>query len=236
MERELERLSMLSSELLTLAKLEQSPASAPLATVDLGAVVARVLSDATFESQTRMGDVVLHKHDQPLMVAGDEDLLRRAIENVVRNAIFYTSPGTKVEIALSSPDGRSAALEIRDHGPGVPEDALAHLFEPFYRVDQARARKTGGAGVGLSICERAVRLHGGKIAARNASPRGLIVDISLPLADATASAQANHPLESATAPRGRLLGFLRRFAIRGWPRLARGSDAGRDAPRGVLTP
>ena len=236
MERELERLSMLSSELLTLAKLEQSPASAPLATVDLGAVVARVLSDATFESQTRMGDVVLHKHDQPLMVAGDEDLLRRAIENVVRNAIFYTSSGTKVEVALASPDGRSAALEIRDHGPGVPEDALAHLFEPFYRVDQARARKTGGAGVGLSICERAVRLHGGKVAARNASPRGLIVDISLPLAGAAAPADANHPPEPATAPRGLLLGFLKRLAIRGWPRLARGSDAGRDAPRGVLTP
>jgi len=108
--------------------------------------------------------------------------LRRAIENVVRNAMFYTSPGTKVEIALASPDGRTAELEIRDHGPGVPEAALQHLFEPFYRVDQARARKTGGAGVGLSICERAVRLHGGKVSARNASPRGLSVEISLPLA------------------------------------------------------
>src|SRR5579864_5546439 len=117
MERELERLSMLAGELLTLAKLEQGPGAAPAATVDLGAVVARVLSDATFESQARMGDVVLRKHDRPLVVAGDEDLLRRAIENVVRNAIFYTSPGTKVEIALASPDGRSAALEIRDHGP-----------------------------------------------------------------------------------------------------------------------
>lgn len=187
MERELDRLSMLAGELLTLAKLEQAPALTPLAIVDLGAVVGRVLSDATFESQTRMGDIVLHKHDRPLLIAGDEDLLRRAIENVVRNAIFYTPPGTKVEIALSSPDGSNAELEIRDHGPGVPEDALERLFEPFYRVDQARARKTGGAGVGLSICERAVRLHGGKVTARNASPRGLIVEISLPLAEAAAS-------------------------------------------------
>ncbi|HKF71457.1 MAG TPA: ATP-binding protein, partial [Stellaceae bacterium] len=182
MERELERLSVLAGELLTLAKLEQGPALTPFATVDLGAVVERVLSDATFESQTRMGDIVFHKHGVTLMVAGDEDLLRRAIENVVRNAMFYTSPGTKVEIALASPDGRTAELEIRDHGPGVPGEALEHLFEPFYRVDQARARKTGGAGVGLSICQRAVRLHGGKVAARNASPRGLIVEISLPLA------------------------------------------------------
>jgi signal transduction histidine kinase len=235
MERELERLSMLAGELLTLAKLEQGPAAAPAARVELGAVVERVLADAAFESQARMGDIVLHKHDRPLAVAGDEDLLRRAIENVVRNAMFYTSPGTKVEIALASPDGRSAALEIRDHGPGVPEDALPHLFEPFYRVDQARARKTGGAGVGLSICERAVRLHGGKIAARNASPRGLIVDISLPLADAAAPVEASAPAEPA-APRGLRLGWIERWAIRGWPSLARGSDAGRQAPRGVLSP
>jgi two-component system sensor histidine kinase CpxA len=200
-----------------------------------------VLADATFESQTRMGDIVLHKHERPLLVAGDEDLLRRAIENVVRNAIFYTSPGTKVEIALSSPDGRSAELEIRDHGPGVPEDALEHLFEPFYRVDQARARKTGGAGVGLSICERAVRLHGGRIAARNASPRGLIVEISLPLAgaevtDTAAPREAAAPPEPATAPQGARLGWMKRLAVRGWPKLARGSEAGREAPRGVLTP
>jgi len=241
MERELERLSMLAGELLTLAKLEQTPALTPVATVDLGAVIERVLSDATYESATRMGDIVFHKHDRPLLVSGDEDLLRRAIENVVRNAIFYTSPGTKVEIALSSPDERSAQLEIRDHGPGVPEAALQHLFEPFYRVDQARARKTGGAGVGLSICERAVRLHGGRIVARNASPRGLIVDISLPLADAEAPdtatlAEATTPPEPATAPRAALLGWIKRFAIRGWPRLGRGSDAGQETPRGVLSP
>ncbi|HKX07587.1 MAG TPA: ATP-binding protein [Stellaceae bacterium] len=197
MERELERLSVLAGELLTLAKLEQSPALASLATVDLSAVVERVLADATFESQTRMGDVVLHKHGAPLPVAGDEDLLRRAIENVVRNAMFYTSPGTKVEIALSSPDSRMADLEIRDHGPGVPEEALPHLFEPFYRVDQARARKTGGAGVGLSICERAVRLHGGKVSARNASPRGLIVEILLPLSEVAAAVPAAAPVEAA---------------------------------------
>src|SRR5215470_6819179 len=111
MERELERLSVLSGELLTLAKLEQGPAPTPAATVELGALVERVLADASFESQARMGDLVLHKHDRPLLVAGDEDLLRRAIENVVRNALFYTSPGTKVEVALASPDGRSAALQ-----------------------------------------------------------------------------------------------------------------------------
>jgi signal transduction histidine kinase len=240
MERELERLSLLAGELLTLAGLEQNPTLAPQASVDLGAIVERVLADAAYESQTRMGDIALHKHARPLLVTGDEDLLRRAIENVVRNAIFYTSPGTKVEVALSSPDGRSARVEIRDHGPGVPEAALAHLFEPFYRVDQARARKTGGAGVGLSICERAVRLHGGSIAARNAAPRGLVVDISLPLAeptpDAGVIAEASSPPAPATAPQTALVGWMKRLAVRGWPRLGRGSDAGRGAPRGVLSP
>ncbi len=241
MERELERLTMLSGELLTLARLEQGPQPTPLAMVDLGEVVERVVSDATYESQARMGDIALHKHEGRLLVHGDEDLLRRAIENVVRNAIFYTSPGTKVEIALACRDGRSAQLEIRDHGPGVPEEALQRLFQPFYRVDQARARKTGGAGVGLSICERAVRLHGGTVAARNASPRGLIVDISLPLAEAEARAapaeaeRASVPVPAAVR-RPALVGWLGRLAGMGWPRLGRGTDAGRDAPREALTP
>ncbi len=246
MERELERLSMLAGELLTLAKLEQGPASAPLATVDLGAVVARVLSDATFVlvPRRRMGDVVLHKHDQPAHGRRRRGFPAGAARSRTwcGTRIFYTSSGNQGRGgALVAPDGRSAALEIRDHGPGVPEDALAHLFEPVYGVDQARARQTGGAGVGLSICERAVRLHGGKVAARNASPRGLIVDISLPLAGAAPSpqrsAEGRARRRSPVSLRGGLLlGWIKRLAIRGWPRLGRGSDAGRNAPRGVLSP
>jgi len=181
MERELERLSLLAGELLTLASLEQAKTPDAGSPVELGAILEKVVADAAYESQTRMGDIQLHQAGRPLIVAGNEDLLRRAIENVIRNALFYTSPGTRVEVSLSCPAPHLARIVIRDHGPGVPSDALEHLFEPFYRVDQARARKTGGAGIGLSICERAVRLHGGTVTASNGEPSGLIVEIALPL-------------------------------------------------------
>lgn len=109
--------------------------------------------------------------------------LYSAIENVVRNAIRYTPENTGIEISLRCElinDDRRALIRIRDHGPGVPEEALNRLFQPFYRVADARERKTGGTGIGLAITERAVRLHGGAIVASNALEGGLVVEISLP--------------------------------------------------------
>jgi signal transduction histidine kinase len=107
-------------------------------------------------------------------------LLRRAFENVIRNAIFYTAPGIAIEIALIAKPAEAAVIEVRDRGPGVPDAAIEHLFEPFYRVDEARARDTGGSGIGLAICRRVVELHGGTVAARGNEPTGLIVTIELP--------------------------------------------------------
>jgi len=106
------------------------------------------------------------------------------VENVVRNAIRYTHEGSSVQVELTSEDRsgrREAVLRVIDAGPGVPPDALGKLFEPFYRLDEARGRQTGGVGLGLAITERAVRFHGGKVAAFNRQPSGLIVEIRLPL-------------------------------------------------------
>jgi two-component system sensor histidine kinase CpxA len=98
------------------------------------------------------------------------------------NAIFYTSEGTKVEIALAIKSSGCVAVVVADRGPEVPVTAVDHLFEPFYRVDEARARETGGSGIGPAICARVVKLHGGSVSAKNALPHGLIVEIELPLA------------------------------------------------------
>jgi two-component system sensor histidine kinase CpxA len=89
-----------------------------------------------------------------------------------------------VEVELSQVQGASGAqatVRVSDCGPGVPTDSLEKLFQPFYRLDDARGRLTGGVGLGLAITERAVRFHGGKVAAFNRSEGGLMVEITLPL-------------------------------------------------------
>jgi len=108
-------------------------------------------------------------------------LLRRAAENVIRNAIRYSPSGSVVEVTLRRSDDGWAVIEIRDFGPGVPENLLDRIVDPFCRVDPSRCEATGGVGLGLGIAYRAVRLHRGRIGAANAHP-GLTVTISLPLA------------------------------------------------------
>jgi len=101
------------------------------------------------------------------------------LEYVIRNAIRYSPPRTAVEISLSRRNG-DALVDVRDHGPGVPEDALPRLFDAFYRVEKSRDSSSGGIGLGLSIARRALELHKGSIRARNAHP-GLEVEIELPV-------------------------------------------------------
>ncbi len=105
--------------------------------------------------------------------------MRRACENVLRNAIRHAPAGSSIEVKLSSSE-TLATISIRDHGPGVPAESLAEIFKPFYRVESDRDRSSGGVGLGLAIASRAVELHQGRMSARNSNP-GLIVEIELPL-------------------------------------------------------
>ena len=152
----------------------------PFAEVDIRALVARIIDDAIYELPGRADDVRVLEPDWPIVVHGNWALLGRAIENVVRNALFYTARGTPITLTIAEHGGR-VSIMVTDQGPGVPDEALGHLFEPFYRVDEARARKTGGSGVGLAICQRVVEVHGGTVRARNNTPTGLIVEIEIPL-------------------------------------------------------
>ncbi|UJR82485.1 ATP-binding protein [Sandaracinus amylolyticus] len=178
-EKEAERLGELVGLVLTMAKLEPSAAPHRSEPVRLDELLQEIHRDAAFEARGAGRDVALVR-SAPVEVRGDEEILRQAIENVVRNAIRFTAEGTSVDLALDVSSGR-ARLEVRDHGPGVPEDALDEIFRPFTRVESARERASGGAGVGLAITDRAVRLHGGAVQAKNAQGGGLVVTIDLPI-------------------------------------------------------
>ena len=118
----------------------------------------------------------------PLEIPGDRELLWRAIENLLRNALMHTRPDFGVQVeAVAYPGGSTVELCVRDAGPGVPASQLGKIFEPFYRVQEARERKTGGHGLGLAIAASAIRRHGGSIEARNAETGGLEIRVLLPL-------------------------------------------------------
>jgi signal transduction histidine kinase len=188
-EREAERLNRLIGELLNLARLESGNRPFTGVRLDLLQIVQEVVSDANFEANGRNRSVRLLS-ESPCAVDGNESLLRSAIENVIRNAVNYTPEGSEVEVALLDENqGHTALVRVRDHGPGVPEDSLSTIFEPFYRVDEARDRAAGGIGLGLSITERAVRGHGGTVEAHNAPDGGLVIEIRLPIRPTAVPAQ-----------------------------------------------
>jgi signal transduction histidine kinase len=146
-------------------------------------LISEIAKDAAFEAQDRRCEVEVDAVDD-CVVTGNARLLQSAIENVVRNAVRYTEPGTNVQVRLEQglgAKGPEAVVRVTDSGPGVPEEALDKLFRPFYRIDDARGRQTGGVGLGLAITERAVALHGGAIRAVNRPQGGLMVEIRLPL-------------------------------------------------------
>ena len=179
--QEADRLNELIGQLLTLARLE-SGAGLPTAAepVKLNKLLSEVAKDVDFEAISN-GRGVRIVSSQEITMTGSRELLRRAIENIVRNAAYYTAQNTMVEISLST-RGKEVDITVVDSGPGVPQQDLPHLFEPFYRVAKARERQTGGMGIGLAIAEQAIKAHKGSVVAQNRNDRkGLIVSITLPL-------------------------------------------------------
>ncbi len=183
-ERESDNLNEMISQLLTLTRLESGTDGRKRTEVDLAALVREVADDADFEARSLNRSVHVVSSDD-CSINGIEELLRSAVENVVRNAVRYTPEGTAVEVALRKQNGGTdnfAVISVRDRGNGVPDDALERIFRPFYRTEDARDRQSGGGtGLGLAITERAVRMHGGSVQAVNASGGGLAVEMRLSL-------------------------------------------------------
>jgi two-component system, OmpR family, sensor histidine kinase CpxA len=182
-ELEADRLNQLIQRLLTISRLESGADGIRKSRVSLRELVDHIARDAEYETPGSACRVSAEDSDE-FLVEGDHELLHSAIENVVRNATRYTAEGTEVQIRLEHQPNKKAApttvIRVLDSGPGVPNEALDKIFQPFYRLDDARNRQTGGAGLGLSIADRAVRLHGGQVRASNRPGGGLEVEIRIP--------------------------------------------------------
>jgi two-component system sensor histidine kinase CpxA len=189
------RMNELIGSLMTISRLESGAGNLKKVPVELEQIIDEVARDAAFEAQARNCQVEAEIVDE-LPVLGDPALLHSAIENVVRNATRYTADGSTVKIraeALQQGNAREAVIVVSDAGPGVPVDSLDRIFRPFYRIDDARGRSTGGVGLGLAITEQAVRLHGGSVRASNLPEGGLSVEIRLPLQVASGIGTQSRP-------------------------------------------
>jgi two-component system sensor histidine kinase CpxA len=175
--RDVTRLSDLVGELLHLTRVEGDPSARVQDVVRPADLLQALVEDCAIEAEAK-GCRLDFEWAGEASMKGDAELLRRAFENVIRNAIRYSPAGTTVGVALV-PRGQGVEITVRDFGPGVPEESLSCIFEPFFRVDGDRSRETGGVGLGLAIARRAVAIHGGHVTARNAEP-GLAVEIFLP--------------------------------------------------------
>lgn len=182
-QKESDRLNSLVGQLLQVTRAEGDPNSLRRNPVRLDVLLEQLVEDAGLEAAAR-GCTVEYRQREAVTVEGDPELLRRAVENVIRNAIRYSPKDSAIEISLAREHG-NALVDVRDHGPGVPEEALPRLFDAFYRVETDRDRASGGIGLGLSIARRAIELHKGVIRARNAHP-GLDVQLMLPVGETAA--------------------------------------------------
>ena len=182
-ERETERLNTLIGQLLTMSRVDSGVDLERRSVFDLATVVDEVATDADYEARGRRRAVrVLQRRE--CRVEGAPDLLRSAVENVVRNAVRHTADGTTVEISMECRDGDGAGravIQVRDHGPGVTGETVDHVFLPFHRSADGKSESPSGTGLGLTITKRIFEVHGGAATAGNAAGGGFIVTLEIPM-------------------------------------------------------
>ena len=178
MKKHITCLTDLVSSLLQVTRIDGDPSSGKSEEVDLGDVIAEVVETCALQANERTCQLQARGFSSQT-VLGDRRLVTRAVDNVVRNAIQF-SPAEQPD-RDQRPRRRQTRLivEVQDVGPGVPETMLSRIFEPFFKVDDARQPASGGVGLGLAIVQRIVQVHNGWISATNTTP-GLKVTIGFP--------------------------------------------------------
>lgn len=176
-QKESERMNALVGQLLQVTRAEGDLSALRLERVRVDELLTGLVRDCSIEAGARGCSLQLDAA-RAIELSADQELLRRALENVIRNAIRFAPAQSKVEITAVVQDN-IATIRVRDYGPGLPDEELSRIFEPFYRVEADRSRASGGVGLGLAIARRAIDLHKGRLHAHNSHP-GLMVEIELP--------------------------------------------------------
>ena len=177
-ERDVDRIASLVADIVEINFIECGPVVEGAGILRAADIVDEVVRDCQVEAEIRCCRIAVSGHLSG-QIKGNRELLRRAVENVLHNANRHSPEHSSIDVSIAE-ESDAAAITIRDYGPGVPEDALSRIFDPFFRVDEARDAMSGGSGLGLSIAKQAVQVHQGTITAENASP-GLRVRITIPL-------------------------------------------------------
>jgi heavy metal sensor kinase len=175
-----EETTHLIENLLTLARADAGAAELHFTDFDLVPRVEKIAEEASILASTKEIRIEKELPSDPVHVSADPIALERLFLIVVENAVKYTPPGGRIELKLSNGSG-SAKVEVRDSGIGISEKDLPHIFERFYRADQARSRETGGSGLGLAIARWIVDQHGGTIEASSALGTGSVFRVTIPL-------------------------------------------------------
>lgn len=188
-EREAARINRLMEELLTLSRLEAGSIGRLDECVDVAELVGGIVNDARFEAEPKQCIVALTVQGEAV-VTGSAELLHRAIENVVRNAVRYTFDATTVSVTVGR-QGERVVVDVADDGPGIPDAALGAIFEPFVRFREDRGHD--GYGLGLAITRQVVDAHGGQLQAVNRPSGGLSITLCLPAASPAQISAASNP-------------------------------------------
>ncbi|HTN80656.1 MAG TPA: HAMP domain-containing sensor histidine kinase [Acidimicrobiales bacterium] len=189
-EHEAARMGRLVDDMLLLARLDEGR-PLDVADVDLGHIAEDAVRDAR---AVEPGRPISLSADDGVVVLGDGDRLRQVLANLLANALVHTPAGTPVEVRVRR-DGPAAVLEVADHGPGLPPEVAHRVFERFVRADPARARTTGGAGLGLAIVSAVAEAHGGRAEVESSPGEGATFRVVLPATEAEVhSATSDHAL------------------------------------------
>lgn len=179
-EQETERLDELVGQSLTLSRLGAGAVYAKDDFIDIGELLESIILNCDFEATEHQKNTTL-KISKSWTIKANGELLHRALENIIRNAIRYTKINTCVKVDLIQYNESHFKITINDKGPGVPDDKIDSLFKPFVRLSEARDRDSGGYGLGLAIAKHAIELHQGEISATNNLDGGLKVEVILPI-------------------------------------------------------